>query len=141
MQRNVDDGRILFHKKGGGSFRTVNGRIIKPNQKFRAHPEEIPEAFRDIVVALEPLPDNVPIETVSTFAIKKKDTRTEEEILEDSPKRLKGKTDVEQGPKYEMESREARGWYDVFETVTGKKMNEKAMRKGDAETLLEALRE
>ena len=46
MQRNVDDGRILFHKKGGGSFRTVNGRIIKPNQKFRAHPEEIPEAFR-----------------------------------------------------------------------------------------------
>ena len=37
-----------------------NHRIIKPGQKFTAYPHEIPEAFRDVVQALETLPEHKP---------------------------------------------------------------------------------
>ena len=40
-----------WQKVGGGSFR-MGGKIIKPNQKFRAWPNEIPKAFRDLVKPL-----------------------------------------------------------------------------------------
>ncbi len=36
-----------WRKIGGGSFRMPN-RIIKPGQIFRAWPDEIPKAFRDV---------------------------------------------------------------------------------------------
>lgn len=36
-------------KRGGGTFRLINGRIIKPTEVFSATEEEIPLAFRDTV--------------------------------------------------------------------------------------------
>lgn len=43
--------QVLYQKIGGGSLHLPN-RIIKPNQKFRAYPEEIPTAFKDLVVVV-----------------------------------------------------------------------------------------
>ena len=48
--------KTKWKKLGGGSFRLRSGRIIKPNQTFDASPDEIPAAFRDIVVPVTPLP-------------------------------------------------------------------------------------
>lgn len=56
------DDPIDWRKIGGGSFRMKSGRIIKPNEKFKARPSEIPMAFRDVVVPLEPLPQPPPLE-------------------------------------------------------------------------------
>jgi len=134
----VDDGTILFHKIGGGSFRTMHGKIIKPNQKFRARPEEIPEAFRDVVVAMEPLPEDIPIKSVSTFSMKKTDTPADE--TDDKSKIESEKAPKDSSPNYEVQKKGG-GWYNVFETVSGKKMNEKAMRESDAKALLEALQD
>jgi hypothetical protein len=49
--------KIKWLKKGGGSFRMADGKIIKPNQTFMAAPEEIPVGFRDVVVPLEEIPE------------------------------------------------------------------------------------
>lgn len=46
----IQDGQVKWVKRGGGSFRLANGKIIKPNQVFMAGPEEIPASFRDVVV-------------------------------------------------------------------------------------------
>ena len=49
------DGRILYRKEGGGSTRLLlNGKktMIKPGQRFKAYPYEIPQAFRDTIVPM-----------------------------------------------------------------------------------------
>jgi hypothetical protein len=48
------DGKIWFKKIGGGSLR-LNGKIIKPNEKFRARPSDISKSFRDVCIPLEKL--------------------------------------------------------------------------------------
>lgn len=53
--------KIKWRKMGGGSFRLKSGKIIKPNQVFTAIVDDIPEAFRDVVVAMEDLPDEPPV--------------------------------------------------------------------------------
>ena len=58
----MEQPKIRWKKLGGGSFRTRNGRIIKPNQVFEASVEEIPKGFRDVVVPLEALPQDKPLE-------------------------------------------------------------------------------
>ena len=47
------EGVVRWKKIGGGSFRTRQGKIIKQNQTFFAHPDDIPKAFRDTVIPLE----------------------------------------------------------------------------------------
>jgi len=50
------EGQVKFHKQGGGAFAvTIDGRrkIIKPGQTFYAHPDEIPAAFRDVIVPVD----------------------------------------------------------------------------------------
>ena len=61
-------GTIRWQKIGGGSFRLGN-RIIKPNQKFSATEDEIPQAFRDVVIRLGNVPAAVvtpPIKAVDS---------------------------------------------------------------------------
>jgi hypothetical protein len=55
MER-LNDGRIWWQKKGGGSF-MLRGKLIRANDKFRAAPSEIPTAFKDIIIALEDFVD------------------------------------------------------------------------------------
>jgi hypothetical protein len=46
---------IVKWKNLSGTFRMREGkRIIKPNETFDAHPDEIPKAFRDTVVPVNP---------------------------------------------------------------------------------------
>lgn len=45
-----------WKRLGNKSFRMANGRIIKPGQIFEATEEEIPKAFRDLIVLAEPAP-------------------------------------------------------------------------------------
>ena len=51
-------GKIRYKKIGGGSLRlSLNGRavIIKQNEIFNAFPSEIPKAFKDTVIPLDPV--------------------------------------------------------------------------------------
>lgn len=48
---------IRWKKIGNGSF-ILNNRFIKPGQIFTATIEEIPVAFRDLIVPLEKLPED-----------------------------------------------------------------------------------
>jgi len=57
--------KIKWKKLGGGTFRLQSGKIIKPNQVFDAYVSEIPKAFRDVVVPLDPLPEDVPLTVTS----------------------------------------------------------------------------
>lgn len=54
-KRKVSKDSPLWKKNGGGCFRLKDGTIIKPQETFHAKEEEIPEAFRDIIVKVEPV--------------------------------------------------------------------------------------
>jgi len=103
-----------FQKIGGGSMRLVDGRIIKPNQVFRSKLSDIPKAFSDVVIRLD-------VQAIAEAANKKV------EQLE----RVK--------PLYELKE-VAVGWWTVI-NIDGKKINEKNLRKSEAEALLTSLLE
>lgn len=104
----VDDGRIWYRKVGGGSLRLPN-KIIKPGEKFRARPEDIPRAFRDLCI---------PMENVKEAPVKKI------EVVESV---------------YKLQPRGTnKQWWDVVD-ANGKVMNEKAMKKDIAEKLISDL--
>lgn len=105
-----EDNKIMWIKKGGGTFRMSSGKIIKQNQKFIASEEEIPKAFRDTVVPANP-----------------GDALDEDNEI---------KVDAED-PGYVIVDRSP-GWYNI-EDKDGKVMNESGLRKADAEKMLEDL--
>jgi hypothetical protein len=107
---NNENVQIWWRKVGGGSFR-LRGKIIKPNEKFKAAPHEIPKAFRNVVLPLEALPEAVTITKI-----------------------------VAQGkiPTYQLKARERAGWFDIV-NEQGKPMNEKPLKEEDAVQLLNDL--
>lgn len=106
---------MLWRKLGGGSLR-LPGRIIKPNQQFRAYPEEIPVGFRDLVQPLEgqifPQPEAPEVEKLSKKA-------------KEEPTYAKRAT--------------GQGWWEIYRTDTGKVVSEKKVRESEADDLLEQL--
>ena len=111
MERTKKDTGILkWRKQGGGSFRMGSGRIIKPGQTFTARLDEIPEAFRDVVIPLD------------QFAFDKA-SKVEVGDLTAS--------------KYFVQHISS-GWYAVVDS-DGKSQSEKKLRKDDAEALLQSL--
>jgi hypothetical protein len=104
-----------YKKVGGGSFRMGN-KIIKPGQIFVAFPNDIPKAFRDMVVLVS---GNVAWE--------------EEKIKEIPVPPLKITK-----PVYEIKKREGSQWYDVYD-LQGKKINEKGLTQEKAESLKKTL--
>jgi len=110
---------LKWRKLGGGSFHaTIGGRrrIIKPNQVFEARLDEIPEAFRDMIQPLSP----AAAKAAEVTAVK-------EEAAPPVP--------VE----YTLKHRGG-GWYDVLDD-NGKQVNEKAVKKEEAEKLISSLKE
>ncbi len=103
-------GMIRWIKKGGGTF-ILNNRIIKENQPFDARLEDIPKAFRDIVVRLD---------------------REVKEVLPVAPAQP---SKVE----YFIKHRGS-GYYNVVDS-NDKLQNEKALRKDVAEALIVSLQE
>ena len=113
-----DPEAILWKKTGGGSFHVnIGGRvmIIKQNQTFLARTEEIPLAFRDTVIPVDP--------AAASKVVKKR----EEVAKKAAPS------------KYFLKERGG-NWWDVV-SEDGKVQNEKALRKPEAEELLTLLRE
>lgn len=108
---------IKWRKTGGGSLRfPVRGadgkakqKIIKPNEVFSAKQSEIPESFRDIVV---------PVDTTQVGVGGEPPIEPEAGVFE-----LKERGD---------------GWYDVVNSV-GKVLNEKALKKEEAERVVKSL--
>ena len=101
-----EDGSIMWKKVGGGSLR-LNGKIIKPGQTFRAHPDAIPEAFKDLIIPLEKV------------------------IAKDEPPIVVNKAT------YNIVSRgKSKTWFDVVDG-NGKILNEKALSKETAQKLID----
>ncbi len=103
-----EDGSIMWKKVGGGSLR-LNGKIIKPGQQFRAHPNAIPAAFKDLIIPLESIPKK------------------------DEPPMIVTKTVYEIKPRGKSKS-----LFDVVDK-NGKVLNEKALTKEVAQKLVEDL--
>ena len=99
----------------------MGNKIIKPGQEFFAFEEDIPDAFRDVIIPIE--------------GYEKKDNP--KEVVSEEAK--KGEDDVgEVKPKFEVKHRTG-AWYDVVNSVTGKRINEKALSKENAEKLVKSL--
>lgn len=118
MERRVkpDPDAVLWKKTGGGSFHaTINGklRIIKPNETFYAKEEEIPAAFRDVVKLVEP------------------------EKVAEIKQAYEEKVAASTAPKFELQHRGG-GWWNVV-SEDGKVMNENALKKDEAEELVDNL--
>lgn len=106
------DAPIRWQKIGGGSF-FLGRRRIKPNEKFKARPSEIPAMFRDSVIPLDEIPEK------------------EAELLVEGIKTV-----------YTLESVEVEGEEaPLFNVVnqSGKKINEKPLTKEIAESFLNDL--
>lgn len=97
--------KIRWKKYGGGTFRLASGKIIKPNQVFLASPDEIPQAFRDVVKPLEDIPVVGGSNSMTSFRLEHKGA----------------------------------GWFDVINSSTGKKMNDRSLRQEAAQNVLNSL--
>jgi len=105
-----DTGEISYRKLGGGSF-IFRNQYIKPNQVFKARPEEIPIAFKDVVVPVN------------------KDEAVE--IEEETVKKEVVKTD------YSLKHKED-GLYEIVDG-NGKVISEKPMKEDEAKEVLKTL--
>ena len=113
MERTRKATGVLHWKKIGGGTLRLPGRIIKPNQKFHARRSEIPDAFIKSLICLD-----------------------EEELQQEAAAEEK-KMAAPEGL-YEMKPRGV-GWWDVVKKGDTKPINEKGLRKPDAEELLSSL--
>ena len=68
MQRTKNT-QPRWKKTGGGQAR-INGRTIKSGETFRAHPSQIPQAFRDIIIPVDNIEEQQAPEPVSAFTVK-----------------------------------------------------------------------
>lgn len=120
VKKNNDEaalpsGVFWWRKIGGGSFHTtINGKvkIIKPNQRFAAREEEIPDGFRDVVV---------PADEKTAKILEKNATETR--------------------PTQKLEyfiNHRGGGYYDVLDK-NNKRQNTKSLRQEDAQALVENL--
>ena len=118
MERAIKEetGLKRWRKLGGGSF-YLKGRIIKPNQVFQAELADIPKGFRDVVVLVD-----------------SKAGKAVGEVLQDF-------LDIPDVPVAEVvfTLKKKGGAYYNVEDADGKVMNEKGLRKEDAEALIKSL--
>lgn len=55
-----------WRKIGGGSMRLRRGKIVKPNEVFRADPDELPAGCEHLLVALDDIPEEEAPKPTST---------------------------------------------------------------------------
>ena len=108
---------VTWRKNGGGTFRLRNGRIIKPNEKFKAAIDEIPAAFRDLIK---------PVNDLDLVKAEKPE-----------PKKPSYKL-VEAGP--EEQDDEDNPLFDIVDE-DGKQVNEDALTEAEAKETLKKLME
>jgi len=101
---------IKYKKIGGGTVTLYSGKVAKQNEVLTAKPDDIPNSFRDLFVALEDEPDpQAPV-------------KESEIITHDYSVEAKGK-----------------GWFNVVDG-NGKVMNTKSLREDAANKLVTELK-
>lgn len=111
MERKKGNQKVRFKKIAGGSLYFKKQRI-KKGEVFEAVPEEIPESFRSQLIRLDG------------------------KAMEDSPEKEEAPVEKED-PGYVLKHRGV-GWWDVLDKF-GKQINDAAVRKEDAQKLLDEL--
>ena len=133
--------KVKWRKIGGGNFR-LGKRIIKPNEVFLASPDELPQLFMKFLVKLEQDPEEpVIVRTKKKFEVKS----AEVENWDAPVKAFQAETDEmmersisvlpESPMDYQIEA-VTPGWFNVVNVTTGKTVNEKKLRKADAEKVM-----
>ena len=115
MKRTKDktEGKVHFQKVGRGSMRLKYGKLIKPNEKFWAFEWQVPRGSMDLLTRLDDSPPVQPLPEETPVVIE--ETEFTLETL-------------------------AGGWFNILD-ADGKKINEKSLRKDDAEEHLKTLNE
>lgn len=109
--KKTDDGLITYKKKGGGSL-WFQGKRIMENQTFQAHPDDIPNGFKDAIVRIDGQEHNVkPVDSVNAAK-----------------------------PSYFLAQRGKTSWYNV-EDSNGNIINDDALRRVAALDLIKELEE
>jgi hypothetical protein len=54
-------------KNTSGRLVLSNGKKVGPGAIFQARPEDISNSFRDVVIPLEPLPEETPLQSVTEY--------------------------------------------------------------------------
>ena len=113
MERKKDknEGKIHFRKEGGGTMRLTTGKIIKPTQDFWAFEHQVPKGGLDLLTRLEDSPPPTPPPEEQPVEVAKSD--------------------------FHLEHRGG-GWYNIL-NADGKKLNEKALTKDEADEHLAKL--
>lgn len=131
------EGKIKWKKHGRGFFRLPN-LIIKPNDVFWAHPDQIPKAFRDTII---------PVNHLDLKEDKPPQVKTDTPARREHLQRRRANAPVKQEdlvavkPVYTKVSRgEGNPWFDIFD-ANGKKLNEKALRSEQADEYMKSLTE
>jgi hypothetical protein len=142
----------------GGTHRML-GKIIKPNQIFLAHADEIPMVLRSVIVPVDPVvveqPKSVPVVEVPTPVVEipaiatpepvpviepvepAKETVVERPIRQIFPRRTVGQSNVSIFRNYSLRERSP-GWFDVIDS-TGKVVNEQPQTEREAKDLIKRL--
>jgi len=114
MKRTNTGSELITWKRLGNKPMIFNNRYIKPGQTFTARVEDVPAAFRDIIV---------PVDSEQYEEVKAKEDNVTADAVE---------------LEYFVKVRSA-GYYDVVDSA-GKVQNEKALRKAAAEELIATLK-
>lgn len=109
----TNESGVRWKKLPGAPLELYDGRVIEPGHVFTSKLNNIPEAFIDLVECLEP------------------DQLTEQIIIENK---------LPEVNPYELQPADKPNWWNVVH-VDGKVINEKPLRKKEAETLLKSLNE
>ena len=130
IEKKVEKQQLQYKKIGGGSARLVlSGRrkIIKPNQRFFAFPEEIPAGFKDTIILLEG-------QAAPAAASKGK----QEPVEKVFKVRVRPKNDEDPDPGVNKKGK-AKKWYNVVNKDNDKVMNPEALTQAEARKLADSL--
>lgn len=105
--------KLRYQKQGKGSFELFNA-LIKPGQIISLYPEDVPVEYKDVLLCI--------------------DSPEMQEWAKQENEAALTKENV-----YALKENETAGWWDVVNVETEKSINEKRLRKQDAETLLATL--
>ena len=129
----------------------ANGKIIKPNQVFSAKESDIPEGFRNLVIRIDTGTEETPVIGIKVPAFEVQPiTPAVQKILDDFNAETDAVLNKQEAEELLQNSVEGvvsgveiqhigAGWYNIVNTATGKVLNEKHLRKAEADVMLASL--
>ena len=129
----------------------ASGKIIKPNQVFSAKESDIPEGFRNLVIRIDTGTEETPVIGIKVPAFEVQPiTPAVQKILDDFNAETDAVLNKQEAEELLQNSVEGvvsgveiqhigAGWYNIVNTATGKVLNEKHLRKAEADVILASL--